>query len=339
MNKLDIIVPVYNVEKYLDNCVKSILNQNYKEFNLILIDDGSTDSSGDMCDRWSNKDKRIYTYHKQNGGLMSAWKYGVAHSNSEYIGFVDSDDWIDKDMYECLIKEAQAFDADIVACGFIKEFENGLPSEKEKIRLKEKFYRKEDIDNKIFPILFSGGDYITRGLAPNKVTKIFKRKILEEIQDYCADEVSIGEDLLTTFACIQKVAKLVVLNNFYPYHYRINNGSMINRFSYEKYKKIVYLRNALMKVNEISRYDFRIQINTDFIKLMLMQLDQEILYSGKSDKDIRKSIRRIYHSSEFRQALNLSETRKLPIKYKTYLFFMSMNLYQVIIIMRRMKKV
>lgn len=96
---ISIIVPVYNVEKYIIECVRSLVNQTYTDIEIVLVDDGSTDMSGKICDELCQKDERIRVFHKANGGLMSAWKYGVLKSSGQYIGFVDSDDWVDSDMY------------------------------------------------------------------------------------------------------------------------------------------------------------------------------------------------------------------------------------------------
>ena len=97
--KISIIVPVYNVEQYLSKCIDSILNQTFKDFELILINDGSTDKSGDICDFYKQKDKRIKVIHKNNEGVAKTRNVGIANANAEYIGFIDSDDWIENDMY------------------------------------------------------------------------------------------------------------------------------------------------------------------------------------------------------------------------------------------------
>ena len=100
--KISIIVPVYNVENYLERCVESILKQTYTNFELLLINDGSTDQSGDLCDQLALRDQRIRVIHKENGGLSAARNTGIDHASSDLIGFIDSDDYIEEDMYETL---------------------------------------------------------------------------------------------------------------------------------------------------------------------------------------------------------------------------------------------
>lgn len=125
MNDLiSIIVPVYNVEKYLNKCIDSIINQTYKNIEIILVDDGSTDNSGKICDEYLLRDSRIKVIHKNNGGLSSARNEGINISSGEYIGFVDSDDWVEPNMYEEMYKKILYSNADIVDCGYWKEYEN-----------------------------------------------------------------------------------------------------------------------------------------------------------------------------------------------------------------------
>ena len=102
-NLVSVIVPIYNVEKYLEKCIESIVNQTYKNLEIILVDDGSQDNCPAMCDEWTQKDSRIKVIHKKNGGLSSARNAGLEVSNGEYISFVDSDDWLDENTFEELL--------------------------------------------------------------------------------------------------------------------------------------------------------------------------------------------------------------------------------------------
>lgn len=117
MPKISIIVPVYNVEDYLPRCLNSILKQTIQEIEIILINDGSTDSSGDICDQFALKDSRITVIHQKNGGLPAARNEGIAHASGDYIGFIDSDDYIEADMYEKLYRACTQNNAKISMCG------------------------------------------------------------------------------------------------------------------------------------------------------------------------------------------------------------------------------
>lgn len=129
MDLISIIVPVYKVEPYLDRCVGSIVNQTYKNLEIILVDDGSPDNCPAMCDAWAETDARIRVIHKENGGLSDARNAGLAAATGAYIGFVDSDDWIDPPMYQCLYEAITATDSDIASCGARRVWLDGTPAQ------------------------------------------------------------------------------------------------------------------------------------------------------------------------------------------------------------------
>lgn len=119
---ISIIVPIYNVEQYLIQCLESILNQTCRDIEIILIDDGSQDCCGEICDEYARKDNRIKVYHTNNGGLAAARNYGIEKATGEYIGFADSDDWIEPDMFEVLLSQAEKHKAEIAICGCYYEY-------------------------------------------------------------------------------------------------------------------------------------------------------------------------------------------------------------------------
>ena len=119
---ISVIVPIYKVEEFLDKCVQSIVNQKYLNLEIILVDDGSPDRCGEMCEEWARRDKRIKVIHKKNGGLSDARNAGLVAANGEFIAFVDSDDWIEPQMYEIMLKVLMKEKADIVACGIVDSY-------------------------------------------------------------------------------------------------------------------------------------------------------------------------------------------------------------------------
>lgn len=125
---ISVIVPVYKVEVYLDKCISSIVNQTYTNLEIILVDDGSPDNCPAICDAWATRDKRIKVIHKENGGLSDARNAGMAIATGELMGFVDSDDWIEPDMYQLLYENLEANDCDISACGVQMDWGDGTPS-------------------------------------------------------------------------------------------------------------------------------------------------------------------------------------------------------------------
>jgi len=216
--KLSIIVPVYKVEKYLDRCIQSILGQSFSDFELILVDDGSPDSCGEKCEEWAKKDSRIKVIHKKNGGLSDARNAGIDIAQGEYIGFVDSDDYIKPDMFEVLIHNIEAFDADISICGYIDVYANGCRNES----LDKKVYvwnQEEAIRNILLGKL----------LSVHAWTKLYKRKLFETVR-YPVGKVS--EDAYVIMDIMFQVDKAV----FTPYsaYYYVHRGESINTSKYRE---------------------------------------------------------------------------------------------------------
>ena len=163
MNLISIIVPVYNVEKYFDECVKSILNQSYKNIEIILVNDGSTDNSGNLCDNYATIDPRIKVIHKENGGLSDARNFGMKNANGEYFSFIDSDDYIDKyfieNLYNALI--SQGDDCKISMCRFTRNI-NDFSNDKS-------IANKVDSNEVLKDILYQNDDSLYSVAAWNKL--------------------------------------------------------------------------------------------------------------------------------------------------------------------------
>ena len=123
--KISVVIPIYNVEKYIERCIDSVLNQTYMNLEIILVDDGSPDRCGEICDNYAQIDKRIRVIHKENGGLSSARNAGLRIATGDYISFVDSDDWIEPHMYETLLKNAINYKAQISSGGVTDLVEKG----------------------------------------------------------------------------------------------------------------------------------------------------------------------------------------------------------------------
>lgn len=333
---ISIIVPIYNVEDYIETCIDSIVKQTYRDLQIILVDDGSTDKSGDKCDEWAKHDDRIVVFHKSNGGLMSAWKYGVEKSSGDYIGFVDGDDWIDTNMYEVLLERIEAEQADLVLCGFVKDFADGRSSQNESILLRQTVYDRADIANKIYPIAICSGQSVARGISPNRVTKLYKRQLIVDVMNDCPDEVSIGEDLVSTTAAITKCGKLCVIHDFFPYHYRINNASMVQNYSDAKYEKIKKLNKALVMINVKNGMLFTDQIANDYIKVVLETMEQEILQSGYSNNRLKADIKRELQSGLFVDSLKKANKKRFSLKTRIYLILNKLRWWDGIILLRKL---
>ena len=202
---ISVIVPVYNVEKYLERCVKSIVAQTYKDLEILLIDDGSTDKSGKMCDDFQQTDSRIKVFHKQNGGLSDARNYGIEHSAGEFISFVDSDDYIDEKMLETLHRLITENDADLAVCSAMDVFEG-----KEVTPVKE---IKEFNLNKV-----ESYKYMLRGDGiPSACNKLYKRQTVGNVRFPVG---KLYEDGFFTPQILKKVEKTAVTSKPMYYYFR-----------------------------------------------------------------------------------------------------------------------
>ena len=335
---ISIIIPVYNVEKYLDRCIETVVNQELRDVEIILVDDGSTDACGKICDGWAKKDDRIKVIHKRNGGLMSAWKCGVESSNGDYIGFVDSDDWIEPNMFSVLYKYIVADNADMVVCGLVEKNDKNESIGKQYSFVEDGLYCETEIRDKIFEKLFVFDIAGHRGIIPSRVAKLYKREIIEAAMPLCDENVSIGEDLLTTFASLRCVKRLRIINDFFPYNYRLNSQSMIHKYSDSKYEKLDILKESLYAVDREFDHDFHNQIEADYVMLMLLQMEAEMLFSEQNTEAKKASLMLRYKDKIAPIVDNIRDRKIFSFKQRLYLFMLKHKLINTLIFLRNLKK-
>ena len=216
---VSVIVPVYKVEEYLRQCVDSIINQTYKNLEIILVDDGSPDKCGEICEDYARNDSRVNVYHNENGGLSDARNYGMARSHGEYIIFVDSDDLIEKTFTETLLGLLKEYDADIAACpshASSDDYElcNFKPDSEEKI-----YTGCFDADSALKKMLYQEGIIDTGACA-----KIYRRKVIEGIE---YPKGIFVEDLATTYRIMLRARK-VAFTSEKLYGYRLRHDSQFH---------------------------------------------------------------------------------------------------------------
>lgn len=209
---ISIIVPIYNVEKYLNRCVDSILKQSFVNFELILVNDGSTDSCAQICDNYSKMDKRVRVIHKENGGAADSRNAGLDIAKGEYIGFVDSDDWIENNMYEILFKKAKKFKADVVICRALR-IENGKT-----FPLRE--YNWGNI--KIFNSIEALKELFLGGIDCSNCTKIYKKSLYKSIRFPIG---KINEDFVVLYKIFNKSEKIIYIKDIL-YNYEMRKDSI-----------------------------------------------------------------------------------------------------------------
>lgn len=217
--EISIIVPVYNVENYINGCIDSILNQEFKNFELILVNDGSTDKSGLICDEYEKKDDRVKVIHQEYKGVSAARNVGINNAKGHYIGFVDSDDYIYKDMYSTLYNLCEQTNSDIGVCKLFREIDGKI------INLDDKLIIKEMDNEEAMKELFKGILY-----RFSLANKLFKKSCFNGVE---FPEGRIHEDLSTTYKLFANSLKTVYTNST-GYIYVKRNNSILTKQFYEK---------------------------------------------------------------------------------------------------------
>lgn len=330
MIDISVIVPVYNVEELLPRCIESIMAQTKKNIEIILVDDGATDNSGAICDDYARKDARIQVIHKPNGGLTSAWKAGVAVASGAYLGFVDSDDWIDADMYERMWESAIKYDSDVVVCGLVFDYEDpSIPMRNEISGFEKEYYDRKGLEE-LFPKLINDGSFFGRMLQPARVTKLYRKELVDRNMVLCKEEVSVGEDMQLTLPVLMDAKSMSVVKDFHPYHYWFNQKSMTGRYDPKYLDKIKIMANRMKEISaEKSVYDFSPQITNDFLGLVVIGLKNGVIRNTEGKKSAIEIIKRYCEDEMVMEALRSHTMEKLPITIKAFLVLMKMKQYQI----------
>lgn len=226
---ISVIVPVYNAEKYLKYCIESILRQTYETFELILVDDGSTDKSGEICDQYANIDSRIQVIHKENGGSLSARYDGVRIAKGKYTIFVDADDWIEENELEYLLGAMNNQDFDMIEFGYIKEHSN--ISEDRHSALYEGVYTQEDLWENINRCIYEEPFHV-RTIDYSMCNKIVKTDLCKTALCEINTNIIIGEDAAYVFELLHMVENIRIIYKKL-YHYRVNTQSIVHKKNHD----------------------------------------------------------------------------------------------------------
>lgn len=316
---ISIIVPVYKVESYLDQCVVSILTQTYTDLELLLVDDGSPDRSGIMCDAWAAKDRRIRVIHKTNGGVCSARNAGLDAARGDYIAFVDSDDWIDPGMYEAMMAQVREHGCDIVMCDCVKEHPGRTELYTHDIR--PGFYDHAALETEYFPHLLMMENLEYPATISNCLL-LFRRELAEGIRYLTG--VRYSEDLLFGARLMHRADSFCYLKGQAYYHYRMNPASATHKFVPDKWNDYRKLHRGIREAfGNCTDYNFTHQI--DLCLLFFLYNAAGDLYGAPlTRKEKKQVILLILNDPEVREMFGRLNIAKLPISPKqkaiTYLY-------------------
>lgn len=268
---LSVIIPVHNTEKYLDSCLQSIQKQTYTDYEVILIDDGSTDRSQELCQKYVKSDLRFLYFFQENGGSTSARKKGLSFARGKYITYVDSDDWLDHDYLERLIGAAENDHVDIAICNPTVEF--GDHCQKAETMIPAGLYKGDALKEAFFPNMFYHG--MGRwGIRPAIWGKIYKKELIRKHIERVDERMFYGEDTASLFPCCLDADCICVVDGF-GYRYRINPESVSN--GNDDNRNISIFENIVLVYNHLhvcfDQSEFREILNKQLVLYVYSLLD------------------------------------------------------------------
>lgn len=308
MPKVSIVIPIYNVEKYIDTCLKNICNNELTDIEIICVDDGSLDDSGMICDNYAKQDKRIKVIHKNNGGVSSARNVGMTIASGEYLYFLDPDDEMHSSMLSIMLNIAKQKDCQVVVCGYktipdakvvIPQFQLNKPiTPIEMIVSNCKIYSNNDL---CFSWRF-----------------LFQTKIIKDNNLSFNEKVHIGEDTIFNFSAILKARRIFVIDKPF-YYYTVNNENSAMKASYKKDLESCLIeqynvKKKLTSDNNLNKYkSYMDDMALSYINIFLPMMIKNI-YNGP-EKDKKRAIKRILNYDMFRDSC-----KQIGFFYKCYSF-------------------
>ena len=240
---ISVIVTVYNLEKYLDKCVKSIVAQTYSNPEIILVNDGSQDNSGKMCEAYAKEDARIKVLHKSNGGAVSARKAGIEVATGDYIGFVDGDDWIEDCMYESMARMCMEEAVDIVSIEDVREYADGR-KQCEYIRLQEGVYKGEAFETYILSNIIDTNHFFQWNIPMHGWQHIYRRELMKKCFEQIDTRIRRGEDMMFALSCYLEANSVALIKKPF-YHYRQVMNSARGTGTKKNLEGLLYLSQRL----------------------------------------------------------------------------------------------
>ncbi len=316
---ISVIIPVYNVEQYLEQCMTSVLCQTYTHMEILLIDDGSSDNSGRLCDEYAVQDKRVRVLHRENGGLMSAWMAGVEMARGEYLTFVDSDDWIEAIMVEKLAEKLSGKPKEMVCSNYLIEKKTGSIPVIQSMR--PGVYEREAIEKELFPYLLGQE---TRRIHCSRGMKLISRELITENMKYCNKRLTMGEDMNITLPAILDAQRIVIVEQGLYYHYRFVEASMSHQYNPGLYANNRQLKQTLEKIledksaNKKEEREWKSRLNREYLFLFFYVMKNELRAPKREiSMELVQKCREV--RNELRKEKVLIQSRANKLLYLIYL--------------------
>lgn len=337
MPYISVVVPVYNVEKYIKQCVDSLIHQTLPNIEIILVDDGATDGSSYICDDYASRYSNIKVIHKANGGLGSARNIGMQEARGKYIGFVDSDDYVSEKMYETLWHLAEENKADCAYCEFSRFWEETVCVSKNREK-NVKIYSENEILN---PYLLDRVGYNPSekedcSYGASVGLGLFRRDVLQKSKiRFVSEREFIAEDMIFDLDFIPYCKKIVHTNEAL-YFYRFNPDSLTTRYVPDRFERNVLLCDEMRaRLSRIYHSDiYEIRVDRYFLKITRIAMIEEIVHVKKNGwKTARANMRRISYNKELERILKTYPISSLPITQKIFFRALKNRMFLMIAIL------
>ncbi len=294
--KISVIVPVYNKEKYLAQCIESILSQTYGNLELLLIDDGSTDASGEICDKYAKKDVRVKVFHQENGGPTAAVMTGLGEASGAYYTFIDSDDYVSKQMLVEMAKCLNGSRGEIVCCNHV------LEKQKETIPviqpLSPGVYEGEKLEGEIKEKLLGRENRI---IPMSRCMKLCEKTVFAGNEKYYDTSLRMGDDFNLIYPALLKSTRIVIMEEALFYHYRYVEDSIVHAYDPDNAVSVANWYEALLRiVRELHVPDGEAKLNREYCYMMMYVMKNELRNPGK---DYVQKIQRIFMEQEARSRI------------------------------------
>lgn len=307
---ISVIVPVYKVEEYLNKCVESLVNQTYRNLEIILVDDGSPDNSPGKCDEWAQKDNRIKVVHKKNGGLSDARNAGMNVATGEYVSFIDSDDYVALDFYETLLDIMIAEDSDIIECDVVKFYENG---------------QFDKYTDNLFVQSYSTVDGLSALISENPFhqhvwNKLYKASMVLDIP-YAVGK--LNEDEFWTYQIFGKAKKVTKINKTMYFYYQRSTSIMGQGYSLRRLDALEGKLNRQKYIEE-NYPQLVTQAKADFNGSCIFAYQCVLKFMRGLDKKIAKRKIRVYRD---KCRLSFDDIKTIDNRSKKWFYFSKLNFY------------
>jgi len=310
--KISVIVPVYNVEEFLEQCLESIVTQTYIDLEIILVNDGSTDQSSKICDDFVKRDPRVKLIHQINGGVSSARNTGIKAATGDYITFVDSDDWLEKEMYQKMMYAVKIQnESEVIMCDFINEKYDC--QEKITANIRDGFYVKQDIVKELYPTLLVTED-LGRLPIVSACICIFKKELFLNNKIAFDVDLRYAEDYLFMATIMLYTNSFYYLKDYYGYHYRQYEISRSKKYQPKWWDNFLLLNDKLsLLLSQDENYDFSRQIKLQLIHSALF-VSSAIFHSNNlKTKEKLILLKKLFNDSVLRSSFSNLDFKNKPL--------------------------